>query len=347
MDKQNMVEDVTIDGRPVRLTYEDVPLEQIALDESNPRIRYRLAMQRNGKSLEQVILSMPGVKALKADIEKNGGLIERVILQPNGTKLKALEGNVRITCLEELRKKYPDDRRWRTVPARILPKEVDPRQTAILLAEFHVAGKIAWKAHEKAGHVYEMVHTLKMSLDDIATYLHTSKSTVTRFEQAYKLMVERFLKIDDCAYEKQGENKWSFFEEFLKNPDLRLEFKKSAAFGDNFCRWVGTGRLPEGEMVRKLPEIIKNPEAFKKFQEAAVADAYKLAMKVVEASNPEFGSAFFKLMSEFRESCTDAANVKDILRIRTDKIARQRVLDTYSALVDFMRLADVDPEEAK
>jgi hypothetical protein len=343
-DKQ-MVEEVTVDGRPIRLTFDDVPIDQIALDEDNPRIRYRLKLQTNGKSLDQVIMSMPEVKALQNDIKRNGGLRERVILQPNGTKLKALEGNVRVTCLEDLHKKNPTDLRWKKVPARILPKDVDPKQIAILLADFHVAGKITWKAHEKAGHVYRMVHDLNMTMDEVTTYLHTSKSVVSRLESAYKFMIEKFLKIDDEKYAKKGESKWSYFEEFFKLKDLREEYKRNAAFGDNFCRWVGDGRLPEGETVRSLPLIIGNPEAYKKFQEADVADAFRLAMKIVEASDPEFGSRFFKLMAEFREACTDAANVKDILRIRSDKIARQRVLDTYSAFVDFMMLADVDVPE--
>jgi hypothetical protein len=343
MDKQ-MVEEVTIDGRTVQLTYEDVPIEKIGLDEDNPRIRYRLKLQQNGKSLEQVILAMPEVKALQADIKRNGGLRERVILQPSGTKLKALEGNVRVTCIEDLHKRYKDDARWKTVPARILPKDVDPKQIAILLADFHVAGKITWKAHEKAGHVYRMVHDLQMTMDEITTYLRSSKSTITRLEQAYKFMVEKFLKIDDEKYAKQGERKWSYFEEFFKIKPLREEYKKNAAFGDNFCRWVGDGRLPEGENVRSLSAIISNQDAYKKFVGAPVADAFKAAMKIVEQTDPEFGSAFFKQMAEFRDSCMNAAQVKEILRIRTDKVARQRVLDTYSAFVGFMRLADVEPE---
>ena len=52
---------------------------------------------------------------------------------------------------------------------------------------------------------------------------------------------------------------------------------------------------------------------------------------------------FFKLLAKVRESCTNAAQIKDVLRIREDKIARQRMIDTYNALVGFMKLADVEP----
>jgi len=52
-------------------------------------------------------------------------------------------------------------------------------------------------------------------------------------------------------------------------------------------------------------------------------------------------------MAKFREACTNAAQVKEILRIRTDKTARKQVLDTYDAFVDFMQLADVEPGKEK
>ena len=63
--------------------------------------------------------------------------------------------------------------------------------------------------------------------------------------------------------------------------------------------------------------------------------------------HPTIDSDFFKLMAKFREACTNAAQVKEILRIRTDKTARKQVLDTYDAFVDFMQLADVEPGKEK
>jgi hypothetical protein len=51
----------------------------------------------------------------------------------NGT-YKALEGNCRVVCVESLNS-------WKKVPARIVPKDVDPRSIAILLSDMHIAGK--------------------------------------------------------------------------------------------------------------------------------------------------------------------------------------------------------------
>jgi hypothetical protein len=343
MEKQQMVEEVTVGGSSIRLTFEDVPIEKIELDENNPRIRYRLKLQQNGKGLEQIILDMPEVKALRRDIERNGGLRERVILQENGSsKLKAIEGNCRMVCLHSLHEKNPTDSRWKKVPARILPKDVDPKSVAILLSDFHVAGKITWQAHEKAGQVYHMANELSMPQEEIAVYLRTSKSTISRWLQAYGMMREHFLKVDDEKFAKEGERKWSYFEEFFKQKDLREELKKNPSFADEFCRWVGEERLPEGADVRVLPSVLRHPEARKKFEKGAPLSE---ALKLVEQVEPEQGSDFFKLLAKFKEACKNAAQVKEILRIRTDKVARERVLQTYEAFVDFMHLADVEPPE--
>lgn len=346
MDNQNnqMVEETIIDGTTVMLQHDDVPLDQVDLDKDNPRLRYRLLMQTNGNGngdLSALILSLPEVKQLMKDIERNGGLRERVILQQNGNgKLKAVEGNCRLTCIKALNKKDPDDPRWQTIPARILPKDVNPKHVAIMLTDFHVAGKIKWEAHEKAGQIYYMATELNMNQDDIAVYLHTSKSTVSRYLQAYVMMMETFVKM----YPNKGRQKWSHFDEFFKKKELKDELKANPDFGTAFCEWVGEDRLPQGADVRLLPTILRIPAAREAFEEGQPLSQVK---KLVDNAEPETGSDFFKLLSKMREACTSAAQVKEILRIRTDEVARKKLLDTYEAMIDFMRLADVEPPKAK
>jgi len=340
MEHEKMVEEVVIGGEPIRLTFDEVPLERIELDEDNPRIRYRLRAHQNGKNLDEMILGMPEVGKLRKDIEQNKGIRERVILQENGNgKLKAVEGNCRVVCIRSLHAKYPSEPLWKKVPARILPKGVDPKQTAILLSDFHIAGKIKWEAHEKAGQVHHMHSKLGMTLEEIAVYLRTSKTVVLRLLHAYALMVDKFLKIDDDKYAKEGEKKWSYFDEFYRSKDLRDELKKNPDFGDDFCRWVGEERLPQPVDVRILPTILRNKDLRIKWEKGTPLVEIR---KLIDAAEPETGSEFFKLLAKFKESCTNAAQVKEILRIRSDKVARQRVVDTYEALRDFMRLADVE-----
>ena len=338
-----MVEEVVVGGHTIELEHALVPIDGVELDEDNPRVRYRLRLEQKGRSLEQVMLAMPEMRALQRDIERNGGLRERVILQDRGSgRLKAVEGNSRLVCLQNLHATYPADATWTQVPARILPRDVDPKHVALLLADFHVAGKIQWKAHEKAGQVYYMHDTLGMSEEDIAIYLRSSRTAVSRLLLAYSFMVNSFLKIDNGKYAKEGERKWSYFEEFFKQKALRGELNEDAGFGERFCRWVGANRFAPAD-VRLLPSVLRNADARKKLEESTAP--FSEVRKAVEAVEPEQGSEFFRLLARVREACRDATQVKEILRIRTDEVARKRLLDTYEALGDFMELADAERGE--
>ncbi len=334
-------ETIKVSGKTITLLHKDIPIGHVQLDDENPRIRYRRMLHQN-KSIDDVILEMSEVKALRRDIEKTGGLRERIIVKPNGrpNRWKVVEGNCRTVCYRSLGKKYPKSPNWKKIPARILPDDTDPRDIAILLTDYHVSGKIKWGAHEKAGQIHHMYMTLGMSLEDIAIHMRSSKSTILRFKDAYQFMFDRFLKIDDCKYRSEGENKWSYFDELFKRRELRDELRQNPTFGDEFCRLVGDGRLGQPVNVRKLPKILTHPDARKLFLAGGDVDA---AWKIVQAAEPEEGSEFFRLLQKLREACTSTAQLAEVLKIRTDKVARQRVLDTYKAFVGFMSLADVTP----
>lgn len=335
-------EEVVVKGETIRLEHRDVPIDEILLDEDNPRLRYMRESEPN-KPLDELIRSLPDAPKLRKDIEDNGGLRERVILRPDGDgKFKAAEGNRRRVAYGELHGKNQKDERWQWMPARILPPDMDPKKLAIMLADWHVTNKVKWDAHEKAGHIYQMSKTHKIPLDEIAIVLHASKTTVKRLLDAYTFMMERFTKVDGGAFKDQAGGTWSFFDELFRSKELKQHLAQDPEFGDKFCRWVGEKRLAKGEQVRKLAKILGHGEARKVFEEAAASSAFASAQRIVETQEPEEGSDFFKLLAKMRESLTSAAQVKEILRIRTDKVAARRVLETYEAMVDFMHLADVD-----
>jgi hypothetical protein len=93
-----------------------------------------------------------------------------------------------------------------------------------------------------------------------------------------------------------------------------------------------------------LAKIIGNPAARKKF-ESSEKVTIDQAFQIIQADEPEVGSEFFTLLLRVRTACTSAASLEDVLRVREDPVARQRVIDTYRALIKFMDLADINIEE--
>jgi hypothetical protein len=344
MDRR-IVEETVVGGQTVQLAHEDVPIDLVDLDYENPRLKYKLSLQAmNGdrpseKDMEKIILDLQDVRKLRRDIEHNKGIRERVILQKTANgRYKAVEGNCRTVCVRDLLRKTKAAT-WKKIPAKVLAEDVDPKQKAILLTDFHVSGKIKWEAHEKAGQVYYMSRELGMSQDDIVIYHHSSKATVNRTLTAYGFFVDTFLTIDNGKYSKHGEKKWSFFDEFFKKRELRDELTRDPKFGEQFCRWIGEDQLPQPVLVRKLPDVLRHKDARDKLESGGT---FAEALKILETVQPEQGSDFFKLLAKTKEAFTSNTQIKEILRIRTDAVARKRLLDTYEAMVDFMRLADVD-----
>jgi hypothetical protein len=125
-------EEMTLGGEVIHLIHGRVPLDGVDYDENNPRLRY-LSEMNGGMTPEQLLSEIPDAPKLRKDIELAGDLRERVILRPLPTgKFKSVEGNRRRHAFGELHRKYPDDTRWQSMPARILPENIDERKVALL-----------------------------------------------------------------------------------------------------------------------------------------------------------------------------------------------------------------------
>jgi hypothetical protein len=338
-------EEMTLGGEVIHLIHRRVPIGDIEYDEDNPRLRYLSEMNGGGMTAEQLLAEIGDAPKLRKDIEMAGDLRERVILRPNGkNKFKAVEGNRRRYAFGELHAKYPDDQRWLSMPARILPESIDERKVALLLSDMHVVGKVKWDAAEKAGQIFKMNRELGIPLDEIVVHLHASKATVIRWLKAYTFLHERYRKIDNGKYDKNAIDKWSWIDEAFRSPVLRPLMEDDPGFGDKFCRWVGDGRLSKGEQVRRLAAIMANSTAFQAFETLPTEKAFNEAIRIVATAEPEQDSDLFKLLAKVRQMCTEVGSIREINRLRDDAVAQQRFRETVMAMRSFAETADVELE---
>jgi len=331
----DMIEEITLGGESVRLTHKNISIGDTKLDPKNQRLQFFIASMGGSYSeeaLEKRLWEIPDVKALYRSILLNQGLIERIIIQADGT---VAEGNCRTICYRKLNRDYPDEPRWQSVPSRVLPADISPKLLAILLGEMHVAGKNEWTAYEQAAYVYRMNEDFGYSLDFLAEHLRSSKSTIKKMIDAYKLMSEHFLaKYPDT----QNVYKYSYFEEFykkIKTPTSELE--------RDFVDWVGTGKLNEGVQVRDLPNIIENYSA----KTALAEKGYSEAMSMLEAADPSYTSKFFyeidRMVEHFKR-----VPYEDIQAVREkDKPRIEKIKTLYQALKDFAELTELNLDEKK
>jgi hypothetical protein len=333
-----VVDEITIDGKSVRVRNVELPLDQVKLDPRNPRIANTVAVSVNGggqdlqKKLEDLLWADDDVHDLYRQVLINRGLIERIIVREDGT---AVEGNCRTVAYRKLRENYPRDRAWQRIPSRVLPGDIGERDVAILLGEMHVAGKNSWSPFEKAGHVYRLQKDFALTQDEIAHRLRMSKSKVNQLIRAFDAMKNKFLP----KYpEHSSIRKFSYFEELFKKPQLRDWIESTPEAEELFVYWVGTNKLVQGLQVRELPSIVENEEAVK----ALSADGFQAAQKVLGEENPALASKLFRRMLEMAEALKKA-QLDDIQRVRKSRHSKARriVQDLRESLNHFIELCEI------
>jgi transcriptional regulator with XRE-family HTH domain len=247
-----------------------------------------------------------------------------------------VEGNCRTVVYRKLHEKFPHERRWRHIPARVLPKDIDERDVAILLGEMHVAGKNTWTPFEKAGHVYRLHEEFSLTQEEIAQRLRMSKSKVNQLIRAFDVMKNKYLR----RFSGPGSaRKFSYFEELYKKPQLREWVTTTSGAEDLFVEWVGTEKLDQGVHVRELPAILEDEEAIRALSE----EGFSAAQKVIEEDNPAFTSKLFRRMVDMTEALKKA-QLDDIQKVRKGghSKARRIVQDLDKSLGHFVELCGLE-----
>lgn len=333
------VDEITLEGKKIQMWNMDLPIDEVTLDPSNPRIANTVgatitdAGSALQEKLEAVLWEDPDVHDLYRQVLINEGLIERIIVREDR---RIVEGNCRTVVYRKLRQKHPKEDRWNQIPARVLPEKMAERDVAILLGEMHVAGKNTWSPFEKAGHVYRLHKDFALTYDEIAHRLRMSKSKINQLIRAFDVMRNKFLR----NYPSPANiKKFSYFEELYKKPPLRDWLARDPTAEDQFIEWVGSEKLAEGKNVRDLPAIVESPDALT----AMTTHGFAMAKRVLERDDPTVSSRFFRIMRETTKEL-EQARLDDIQRVRKDEnpAAKEIVLQLNEALTRFMELCGLD-----
>jgi hypothetical protein len=324
---------------PLRIQQTQVPTNKVRFDTANPRLKYKKQLFPDMTDKE-LLFKEPDTPWLMKDIAEKG-IIERIYvkcLPANGGWI-VVEGNRRTAVMQELLEKHPDNPQFAYIPAHVLPPETSAEQEALLMASCHVAGKIKWEAHEKAGHIWHMINVLRIPESELVNTLHMGAPAIKKAAESYGLL-EHFKKCDGGKYADKAEGKWSFFAEMLKVKDFYERHKKGQEWDDDFCRWVGEGRLPKAEDVRVLPLILSKLKARQLFLDEPANVAFEKANKEVDKSTPSRNSKFFKDLENLIVS-GKGASLNELQSASDNEAARDTVVEAYTVLLAFMERAGV------
>ena len=275
-----------------------VEIDQIVLDENNPRIKQFTRMYSDSKLTEEQMLLALGAGAeygqnnnprmsydrLKNSISASAGIIQPIILTTiddehiDDERYLCIEGNTRVAIYRQLRREEQeagrDGTKWSTIPAIIDPN-MDDREAHKIRLQVHLVGNRPWDAYSKAKYLHELKNDYQMPMSELVAFCGGSRNDVKQSLDAYHDMETHYRPILDDETSEFDPSRFSAFVELQKANVKDVIF--NAGFDErDFSLWVNDRRISPLNSVRKLPKIFANKEAKRRFLAEGARDAIRI-----------------------------------------------------------------------
>jgi len=250
-----------IQGRPVELTLIEVDPNEVRLDPTNPRIGFSMRQldqgERNEGACVLLLTSQEDTEALKRSIVASNGVQEPIYLRSDQ---RVAEGNRRVVALRAAQEEFPEDPRFSTMPAWLIPAGTSEDVIQDLLNEIHLGSVRGWAPYERA---LQMRALLESGLieDEIAERYRMTTREVRQQLAAVEFMDRSYFPITADPTEPEHRTKFSYFLEFYKNGRIQDHLEAMPDLPERFARWVRDGQLDTGARVRRLPRVLDSQEA--------------------------------------------------------------------------------------
>lgn len=250
-----------IQGVTVPLTLVEVDPDDVNLDPTNPRVGFSMRQldeeERSDSACILLLTSQEDTEGLKRSIILSGGVQEPVYLRHDMT---VAEGNRRIVAMRAAKEEYPEDSRFQTLPAWLIPEGTPEYVIQDLLNEIHLGSVRGWAPYEKA---LQMRALLDNGLvhDELAERYRMTASEVRQHVEAANLMDRLYFPITRDPMDAEHKSKFSYFLEFLKNTKLQKHADQIPDLQKRFAHWVRDEKVNTGAKVRRLTKVVEHGEA--------------------------------------------------------------------------------------
>lgn len=296
-----------------------VEVDEIILDKSNPRIKNYLEMYEDISNEAQMLLALgagaedeggntaqASFNRLKHSIKASGGIIQPIIVKPtDGEQYLCIEGNTRVAIYRQLRgeERALGNRTdlWNLIPA-IVDSEIDDEETHRIRLQVHLVGNRPWDAYSKAKYLHELVENYKMPLSELVDYCGGSQNDIRQSIAAYRDMEAHYRPVVEVDPSNIFDpSRFSAYVE-LQKPGIKNSLYDAGYNEGDFSKWIDSRKLTPLALVRKLPQILNDPQAKRTF----LRDGARAAVRDLDAPD---------LDTKLRE-----ANVSQLARALQEKI---------------------------
>lgn len=340
MEKMRL--EIPIAGVPKEVEIVEVDLDDLLLDEENPRIGYwRDNIMRVSDTTSQGDLEIAlkaglsdEYKRLKRSIEVNEGIMKEIWAYHVGDqKYKIIDGNTRLLIYKDLRAKYPHKDRYKKIRCRVLPASISEEVINYIRLIAHLRGENNWQTYDRARMLYILWHE-GATEEELKNKTKLSLGEIRKWREAYKNMTEQFLP--NYAHLPSPFLKFSYFVEF-ENNKIKEGMRRQGLTISDFCDWVGNDEITRAQDVRDLRKIFEDDGVAKILKE----EGFQTAKYELSAVMPAFTSRLF----EYIERCI--AGLRKMTReeeqniLSDDGIAKKEKLqELYKELATFMEMIE-------
>lgn len=266
-----------------------LPIDDIVLDQTNPRIQRALDMYGSKITAEQISLALregadddsdassTTFNRLRNSITKNQGIINPIVVNHVNNQHICIEGNTRLLIYRDLleKAKKKDRRLWETIPCLVYSNAGDEEVDAIRL-QAHLIGPRPWDPYSKARYLNYLWEVEYLSEGQIVDYCGGNKKQIRDSIAAFKMVEEVYKPCLDHP-EHFDHTRFSGFVEYQDRKVHRSVM--DAGFSDkDFSMWLHDKKtkIQRLEHVRSLPDILKNDEAREAFLASGSIEAIRI-----------------------------------------------------------------------
>ena len=317
-----------------------LPVEQIELDKTNPRIRRFLESYTGEPTYDQIALALDVAAAgddgqgattpekLKNSILTNGGIMQPIIVNKDASgRLTCVEGNTRLYIYRSfITEQVEGD--WTKIPALLHEGLQAPDIDAIRL-QAHLVGPRPWDAYSKAKYLWELQHRELMPLERIIAFCGGNRRDVTQAIQAYSDMETYYRPICE-ADDYETENYSGFVE--VQNTRIKDSILRAGFSLKDFAHWLREGKFKNLQYIRQLPKVLPD----KRTRDVFLKKGMKTALDAIE--KPELSAGLKNAtISQLARALTEAVGsirIEELRRLQEnpDDDAHRYIEDALEAL---------------
>lgn len=301
--------------------YLELPIDQIELDKSNPRIANYLATHDEDDITSDLMALLLGTTSdscasLRQSIEANYGIIHPIVVNKrvDGTYV-VIEGNTRLQIYKDFRRENKPGN-WDTIRCLIY-ENIDAEEMHKIRLQAHLVGPREWDPYSKAKYLNYLANVEHMPMASLISFCGGSSkaSEIRNMIAAFNDMEKYYRPLcdDDTQFDIK---KFHGFVELQRSSVLE-SLTLNGYTKTDFSQWMIDDKFSILQDVRRIPEILKSKKATEVFLKSDTASAKKI-LAVEELSSDKLKDIPYELLAKELSKRMQNILLVDIHHLRSD-----------------------------